>query len=313
MKDLGLALAPTTMVVIAAGAFGNPEGSQRQRSQRRASQPRQQSHSVPQPIDQSGDQIPNFSNCGYEGGGVDLLSVPVRVTVAPLQGDAQATIQQAIEEVSALPLDQNGISGAVLLKRGRYRIGGSLHITASGVVIRGEGSGQNGTVLIATGTSRRTLIEVGNRSRWREVKGSRRQATDAYVPVGARRFRLESSEGLKIGSRIMIHRPSTREWIHVLGMDRIPPRKDGGQVVQWTPGSKDLHFDRVVTAIEGEQITIDAPITCAGRPVWRRLGIPLRVSPADQPRGAGVGSWGIGIQEPDRRGTLLGFPRHSRG
>ncbi len=72
----------------------------------------------------------------------------------------------------------------MLLKRGSYRIGGSIHITASGVVLRGEESGQDGSVLIATGTGKRTLIEVGTHGRSREVTGSRRQVADAYVPLG---------------------------------------------------------------------------------------------------------------------------------
>lgn len=231
----------------------------------------------------NGDRIPDFSSCGYQSGGVALPQVAVRATVEPVPGDAAATIQKAIDTVSGLPLDARGLRGAVLLRKGTYRIAGSLSIRASGVVLRGEGQGADGTVLIATGTGRRTLIVVGTRGRHVEVKDSRRQVADAYVPVGARRLRLDSTAGLAVGSRVIVHRPSTREWIRLLGMDRIPPRKDGTKVVQWTPGSKDLMFDRVLTAVDGNEITLDAPLTCAldarhgGGSVYR-YEYPARIS-----------------------------------
>ena len=49
-------------------------------------------------------------------------------------------------------------------------------------------------------------------------------------------------------------------------MDRIPPRADGGAVHQWSPF--DLEFERIVTAVEGDRITLDAPITCAIETRW---------------------------------------------
>ena len=41
--------------------------------------------------------------------------------------------------MQALPLDGNGFRGAVLLTAGNYPILDQLHITASGVVLRGAG------------------------------------------------------------------------------------------------------------------------------------------------------------------------------
>ncbi|MDH7571641.1 MAG: hypothetical protein QHJ73_18845, partial [Armatimonadota bacterium] len=108
--------------------------------------------------DEQGNTIPDFSHCGYGGGGLSIPQVPVRVTVTPGEGDDGARIQAAIDAVSALPLDAEGFRGAVLLKRGRYEISGSLRIAASGVVLRGEGRGEDGTLLIATGKDPRTLV-----------------------------------------------------------------------------------------------------------------------------------------------------------
>ncbi len=67
-------------------------------------------------------------------------------------------IQAAIDRVSALTPDANGFRGAVLLKKGVYLVEGSLYIRASGVVLRGEGNGVDGTVLNATQKSQHTLI-----------------------------------------------------------------------------------------------------------------------------------------------------------
>lgn len=87
----------------------------------------------------NGDRVPDFSFCGYMGGGVKLPDVPVRLVVAPIQGDATALIQAAIERVSAMKGDKDGLRGAVLLGKGRYRVSGQLRIETSGVVLRGSG------------------------------------------------------------------------------------------------------------------------------------------------------------------------------
>ena len=114
--------------------------------------------------------IPDFSMCGYGGGGVALPVgiVPVRETLmAPASGTSRAMIQDAIDRVSVLPLDSNGFRGAILLKAGTYYLNDgtytvsqtALVISASGVVLRGEGQGTNGTVLISSLESKHTIID----------------------------------------------------------------------------------------------------------------------------------------------------------
>jgi hypothetical protein len=213
--------------------------------------------------DAQGNVIPDFSNCGYMGGGVPIPDVPVKATVEPAEGDCGPRIQAAIDQVSALPLDANGFRGAVLLKRGRYAIPKSITLKASGVVLRGEGRDEDGTVLIATGKGQRTLIEIAGPAAPGEAPNSRRKITDAYVPVGARSFHVERADNLKVGDTVTILRPSTAEWIHFIGMDRIPVPQGRTDVVQWKAGSKDLPFRRVITAIAGNLVTVDAPIVNA--------------------------------------------------
>jgi hypothetical protein len=236
--------------------------------------------------DAQGNIIPDFSNVGYMSGTVPLPGtqgtpeVPVKAIVQPpAKGvDAGATIQAAIDQVSKLPLDPNGFRGAVLLKAGNYFIGGQIRITTSGVVLRGEGTDSTGTILHATGTSRRYdeklpfgdgLVQLegaipGGPS-WRggddfatlKVPGTDHNITDNYVPVGARSFHVESIAGLQAGDSVIVDRPSTAAWIHDLGMD--------GPLNPWLPGTKNLISDRVITQIDAQdkRITIDAPLTNA--------------------------------------------------
>lgn len=215
--------------------------------------------------DARGNTVPDFSHAGYRGGGVRLPTAPVKVTLSPPAGDsdAAAAIQGAIDQVAALPPDSEGIRGAVLLRRGTYRIAGTLRVRVGGIVLRGEGEGTDGTVLVAAGTGQRTLIQIGGTGRWQEVAGTRRSLTESYVPVGARSFAVDSTAGLSVGDTVIVHRPSTAAWIHDIGMDMIPPRGDGMPVTQWAEGSKDLLYDRVITGIRDGRVTVDAPLTNA--------------------------------------------------
>jgi hypothetical protein len=227
--------------------------------------------------DERGNQIPDFSNCGYHGGGVALPNdVPVKATLHPQSaGDDGARIQAALDEIGTLSPDSRGIRGALLLTKGMYRIAGSVQVIHSGIVLRGEGEGEDGTILIATGKSRRALVQLGGAhvqeneeaepagSPGSEKDGHWHKISDAYVPVGSHVVTLDDVSGLQVGDNVIVRRPSTENWIHVLGMDQIPPRKNGGKVIQWKAGSKDLNFDRIITTIHDKRVTLDAPLANA--------------------------------------------------
>lgn len=206
----------------------------------------------------SGDVIPDFSHAGYRGGGVALPKAPVRITLEPQEGDNSARIQAALDAVGTKEPDERGLRGVVLLKAGRYELAAPLHILQSGVVLRGEGAGENETLLVATGTGE-ALITIGSRARPRPDEDSRRAVADVYVPVGARTLSVSDASGFRPGDTVMVHRPSTAEWISALGMDRIPERA-GRALTQWTAGSRDISHDRVITDVQGDTITLDAPL-----------------------------------------------------
>jgi hypothetical protein len=228
-----------------------------------------------------GDTVIDFSHAGYMGGGVAIPDVPVKVVVGPGGGAHRQRIQAALDIVSGLQPDANGFRGAVLLEPGEYRIDTQIRVAASGVILRGSGTGDGGTVLVATGTSRRSLVLVGGSGSRIEVEGSRRSVADAYVAAGAREMTLEHVGGLHIGDRILVRRPSTKEWIAKLGMDAFTGWRPESRL-NWPPGSRDVEWEREVTAIDGNRITIDAPITTAldrefGGGIVSRYDFPGRI------------------------------------
>jgi hypothetical protein len=207
--------------------------------------------------DERGDRIPDFSYSGYKGGDSVIPDVAIRVRVPLLRGDATARIQAALDYAGSLPA---GRRGAVLLEKGVYEVSGQLLIRQSGVVLRGSGMGEGGTVLLATGKDRRTLIRlagVNNRTVDPEI-----DIADAYVPVNTRHLHLAGGSNFKQGDHVLIHRPSTAAWIHQLGMETFG---GGISALGWKAGQRDIYWDRRVVATDrdGDGITLDAPITTA--------------------------------------------------
>lgn len=208
--------------------------------------------------DEKGNILPDFSGVGYYANKKPIPAIPVVKTIKAAEGNSEQVIQSAIDEVSKMPVDKNGFRGAILLRKGIYKISGTISITASGVILRGEGIE---TRLIATGKGQRNLITVSGKGEIRELKDSRRKIADSYVPVGAKFFTVSSTKGLKTGDRIIVFRPGTEKWIHDLQMDQIHARDS--TVRQWKPNEYNLRFERMITSIDGKKIYIDNPVVMA--------------------------------------------------
>jgi len=163
--------------------------------------------------DEQGNAIIDSSHAGYGGGGVAIPTVPVRETIWPVAGDNTENIQAAINKVAARPLDAGGFRGAVLLKAGYYRMATPVKIEASGVVLRGEGMTDTGTILIGTGTGRTgnaggggnqgTLVIVGCASGVALRDESKQIVAEDYVPVGARKFKVASARSFRPGDALL--------------------------------------------------------------------------------------------------------------
>lgn len=206
----------------------------------------------------NGDRVPDFSYCGYQLSETPIPNITVKVIVPAMKGDATEKIQGAIDYVSSLPLNKQGFRGTVLLEKGIYEVAGSLSISTSGVVLRGSGSNKNETVLLGTGADRETLIRVTGIND-QKIETSYPLA-DTYFPVNSTTLSFKNKHPFKIGDRIIVKRPSTKEWLQEIGADKIGIYVDY-QLTHWEPGDFDQNSYRKVTAITSEGITIDAPIT----------------------------------------------------
>lgn len=212
--------------------------------------------------DTEGNHLPDFSHAGYKNGGVDIPDVPTVLAISSIEGDNTAHIQAAIDKVAAMPLDKNGIRGALLLKPGRYPVHGSLNIWASGVTLRGSGEmakSKSLTVIKGVGNKPklRNLINITakGQSDWNdEVIGSRVDIVNEYIPAGSRTFEVADASKFKVGDNIIIKHPSTKEWIEAVNYGETA----GG--VLWKPGDLDMLFNRFITKIVGNKIKVDVPI-----------------------------------------------------
>lgn len=223
--------------------------------------------------DEHGNTIPDFSNAGYGGGGAALPYVPVKETLWPVEGDNAMRIQEAIDTVSALEPDENGLRGAVLLKRGRYILDSPIQLYAGGVVLRGEGSGADGTVLFGRGVITADDIEdlhfganfvlVHGSAGREELPNTAVEITDDYVPVGARQFIVGKKRSFAIGDKVIVRRRSNDEWFTVIGESNKKWRERTRTIAEH------YDFDRIVTGVDGNIVTVDAPLTIA---IEKRFG-----------------------------------------
>ncbi|MCE5185920.1 MAG: discoidin domain-containing protein [Planctomycetaceae bacterium] len=197
------------------------------------------------------NKLPNFSLCGYMGGGAAIPDVPTVLTIRPQEGDDTQGIQDAIDAVSGRSPNANGFRGAVLLKAGRYQVASTLHIRVSGVVLRGEGQDALGTILEAVTPSDYDVIVLGSGSgSYGAQSGTTRAITSAYVPGGAVGFDVSDASGYAAGDWISVQRTPNQFWIDDLAMGQWG----------WTPGGYVTDHERYVTAVFGNTITVDVPL-----------------------------------------------------
>jgi hypothetical protein len=231
----------------------------------------------------TGDRILDFSYAGYMGGGVPLPDVPVKKTIAPTGGaDDTAAIQAAIDEVAMLPLDDKGFRGAVLLGPGTFTCADTIAIAASGVVLRGSGSGADSagarTTIKLVGTPRLAIaVRESGAANSRAAGGAATQAAgaaaatqpaaegnatqtviaDAYVPAGSMSFTVADASGFAPGDTIAIRRPVTAAWVEFMQMHDLV--RDG-KPQTWIRVGNATTTERRVAAVAGSMITVDVPI-----------------------------------------------------
>ena len=196
--------------------------------------------------DEQGNRILDFSYCGYKSSEQDIPDVRNTVFVSWTAGDNTARIQRAIDYVASLVPDASGFRGAVLLDQGEFSLSESLRIAASGIVLRGVNKEK--TILLKKGVNRGALIYMEGTDDLNTLDTL--QVLSKYVPVNARTLEVASGTSLRKGDRVMVNRPSD-----IFG--------GGIGALGWKEGDMDLSWDRTVTEVNGNQITLDAPLTVA--------------------------------------------------
>ncbi|MEZ4951670.1 MAG: hypothetical protein R2784_20115 [Saprospiraceae bacterium] len=212
--------------------------------------------------DANQNRIPDFSNTGYAGGGVAIPNILVVKTISPINGDNTNHIQAAIDEVSDLTPDSNGFRGAILLNPGTYPVSGQLFIHTSGVVLRGSGDGRdhpNPSIIYGTGNvpAQRDLIIMGgnDNNKWEgQIPGTRQDIVSNFVQVGSRHFEVADVSPYNIGDNIIIYHPCSIPWLEAI--DYGGTGDDPG----WREDQYPLMYNRFITDIQGNEITIDAPV-----------------------------------------------------
>ena len=221
------------------------------------------------PWNKLGDRIPDFSYCGYRNGGVKLPEVPTLVTLEPSGAeDESARIQAALDDLGKRLAKTPDSRGAILLKKGLWKVNKTLTMSYSGVVLRGEGDGEDGTVVLATGKWRFFSISIdsglsGLGSPTASVVGT--GLDQPYVPVGSTRFKIAKEDDakfaklpskqspikdLKPGDGIVIMKAPNKEWITDLGMD----------VYKWSGGQAAAFFERKLVSISKGELVFDVPL-----------------------------------------------------
>ena len=211
---------------------------------------------ISQTSDALGNQIPDFSYAGYQASEKAIPNVDNKIFVPVQKGDATQKIQAAIDYVSNLKANKSGFRGAVLLDKGTFNVSGTLYIRTSGVVLRGSGNSENGTVLLGTGIKRESVIRVLGTDD--KKIGESFELNAAYTPLGTQKIQLKNAAKLKPADEIIITQPLTDNWIKELKMD------DFGAETGWISWKKkdwDISWNRVVTAVNGNVVSLNAPLT----------------------------------------------------
>lgn len=180
--------------------------------------------------------FPDFSFAGYKKNAEPLPDVPEVITLHPGNSDDRLRIQTAIDSVSELPL-KNGFRGAILLKKGEYFVDNSISIRKSGIVLRGEGQGENGTLLHSTNRAEEwappqpiwpslaskiknfAFIEISGDSE--KIFGQNISPITKDLSVGDTRIHLDDVSSFKTGDLVELTKTVNEIWLDKVEMEQF--------------------------------------------------------------------------------------------
>jgi hypothetical protein len=224
-----------------------------------------------------GGPLPDFSWAGYHGG-EELPSAKVTASVRAFgaQGDGEtddtAAFQRALDEAP---------SGVLLIPRGHYRLAGQLNLTRSGLVLRGEGSGEGGSVLHFASSladlQRLTTLPESNKLSWSGgliqvfPKGSERKVTEVTSAArrGEDRLQLANAKSLAPGDLLFLRLTEDGQRSlerHLL--DEAGPGQSDPAPLQSTCAARVLDWTFEVARVEGNAVVLSQPLRTDVRPSW---------------------------------------------
>ncbi|MDR3610381.1 MAG: T9SS type A sorting domain-containing protein [Ignavibacteriaceae bacterium] len=212
--------------------------------------------------DQGNNRIPDFSYAGYRNGESEIPVIPVIAVIYPVPGDNTAYIQTILDS-----LGNAGSKGAILLSPGNYQIWGTLKLRFNGIVLRGSGDGSDSltnTILVGKGdnpTQRTIIIAGGGTSTlWKDqVTGTKTNISSDSVLVGSNDFYVDNASQYSPGDNIIIYHTCSLTWLQAInygGTHSAGPGED----TSWAVDSHPIVYNRYIKAINGNKITIDAPV-----------------------------------------------------
>ena len=202
--------------------------------------------------DQQGNRILDFSYCGYRNSNEMIPDAVVVYTLSPSENDSEL-IQGHIDALAKLPANEYGLRGTILLREGIYHLDEPLRITASGIVLRG--ADKEKTVLVKHGVDRGAVIYIEGKDD--RIFGESVSVTSESIAVGTTTFEVASTAGLQVGQQVLVEQqPVARP----RGRDAVITPEIARQL---GPGNVRLGWDRTITAIEGNCVTVDDAMTMA--------------------------------------------------
>ena len=127
------------------------------------------------------------------------------------------------------------------------------NISASGVVIRGEGQGPDGTVLNDMLETQHSSIVIAGGGNGIDEISETRTAITSDIPVGSTEIPVADSSGFQDGDLIGVQRTPNQDWIDGLDMAQYG----------WTTSAYAITHERRITAVSGNTLSIDIPIVDA--------------------------------------------------
>jgi len=213
--------------------------------------------------DSVGNKIPDFSIVGYHKG-VDVFPQgKIVATYNPNGKDDTKTLQALIDSIAAINWDNKAVPKVIILKKGNYFINTTLTIASSGIILRGEGEDEKGTVIQYTATTQSNLFNVGSKRNLNKNSGKEQQITDTYVPVGTFQIHVKKASAFNLNQQVLLTRIPNNNWIHALDMDNIQGLREGSK--NWDAKGFVMSYERSIVAIDTKNnlVTLDAPIVMA--------------------------------------------------